>query len=204
MPRGQTTRTPERVAEAQRMYAAGLTGMEVAAECGISRSTAYEWLNDPHRVLAAARRQRYGGRCIDCGAATNGSGGATKAAERCVSCRAEWQHEQATWTRERLIAEAHRWHGLTGAWPTATHWHTTCGSTPSAEFRAAVLEFRALTGPWPNQRTTTNLFGSWSAFMAATGGLARGTSRGVKRGQRAAEMRAVLAKLNGTRPNGDS
>ncbi len=151
------------------------------------------------------RKSQYAGLCVDCGAATHGSNGRGKRAPtRCQDCSRKHETATATWTRERLIVEAKRWRDLTGAWPTATHWSSGCGSRPSEELLAAVLEFRSLTGPWPRPATVQAVFGSWAAFMAAAGGEAFGTSAGVKNGQRAAEMRAALAKLNGTRPNGDS
>jgi len=89
---------------------------------------------------------------------------------------------------------------LTGAWPTATHWHSTCGGHPGEAFGAAVLEFRALTGPWPESSAGSHVFGSWAAFIVAAGGEAPGTCAGVKNGQRAAEMRAALAALDGQQP----
>ena len=142
------------------------------------------------------RKSQYAGRCVDCGAATNGSEGRGKrASTRCQDCSHAHQREAATWTRERLIAEARRWYALTGSWPVSTHWHHSVGGAPDAAFGDAVLEFRERTGPWPFVGSIGAVFGSWTAFMAAAGGQAPGTREGTRQGQRAAEMRAALAKI---------
>lgn len=148
------------------------------------------------------RKSQYAGQCLNCGKATNGSDGRGKrASTRCQECATEHAKACALWTRERLIAEARRWHDLTGWWPTSTQWHTTCGSAPDEAYLAAVLEFRVLTGPWPSAAIVGRAFGSWAAFIAAAGGQSLGCPAGVKNGQRAAEMRAAIEALdNGPRP----
>lgn len=71
--RGVNNRTPERVAEAQRLRAEGLTYRQIADSLGdISLKTVAEWLTDPDRARAKARREGYQGECIVCGATTCG------------------------------------------------------------------------------------------------------------------------------------
>ena len=59
----------------------GLTQREIAERLGITRSWAAELDNDPDGLKARARKDSYAGVCVDCGAATSGSDGATAAPE---------------------------------------------------------------------------------------------------------------------------
>lgn len=195
--KGVTMKTPDRVAEAQRLRDAGWLYRQIAESSGVSVSTVHAWVTDPDGLELRARKDSYRGRCVDCGALTDGSNGRGNPAKRCAECSARYQHEHAVWTRERLITEAHRWRDLTGSWPVTTYWHSTVGSSRTrAAYRSVVLEFRALTGPWPSIRAVQAVFGSWAAFMEACGGVAPGTCRGVRWGQRAIEMQAALDRAN--------
>jgi hypothetical protein len=142
------------------------------------------------------RKGQYAGTCADCGGPTNGYDGPGKAGERCAECRWLYQHEAAAWTRERLIMEAKRWRASTGEWPTSTQWASPPAMARSSlEYRQAIMEFRELTGPWPLAGSVGFVFGSWEAFMDACGGEAHGSVKGVRWGQRAREMRAVIDRL---------
>ena len=185
----------EKIAEARRMRAEGEILRVIGDRFGVSPQTIMRWTDDDlaDRDRAAARAQKllYRGTCVDCGASTNGSAGPGKAGKRCSSCSYRAQHEAATWTPVRLVAEAHRWRDLTGAWPISTDWHSTVGGEAvRSEVRTIVLAFREATGPWPVTVTVTWKFGSWAAFMDACGGEAVGMGR-----PRDADRAARLARL---------
>jgi hypothetical protein len=197
----RTVKTPERVAEAKRLrYVEGKTLDEVAVLLGVHRQTVLRWTDDGFaeraRAQSRAQKEAYRGECEDCGAPTNGSAGPGKASRRCLVCSVEFQRAEAMWTPERLITEAHRWRTLVGRWPVSTDWVAGSGPrTVAPGHRAAMLEFRALTGPWPAHRSVTDRYGSWPAFMRAVGGEAPGTNKGVRHGDRERELRAAIARL---------
>ncbi len=122
--RGRTVKSPELVAEARRLRAGGMFGREIAAELGVARSTVYEWLTDPDRSQAEARRDRYRGVCEECGGPTDGSAGLGRAPKVCVTCLG--------WTGEEIIAAVRRWADEHGSPPTATEWNTAQPGYPSA------------------------------------------------------------------------
>lgn len=76
----------ERAVEAARLKAEGLNGIQIAERMGVSRSYAYDLLNDPAGDRDRARKASYRGECIDCGAATTGCNGRDRAPDRCLSC----------------------------------------------------------------------------------------------------------------------
>lgn len=78
----------ERAAEAARLKAEGLNGIQVAARMGVSRSYAYELLDDPEGTKVRTRKASYSGICVDCGAPTCGNDGRSKAPKRCAACGA--------------------------------------------------------------------------------------------------------------------
>lgn len=148
--RGITTKTPERVAEAQRLRDEGLKYIEIAVRLGVARSTISIWLSDPDLAKAAARRARYAGRCVDCGAATDGSGGHASPRTRCIGCSWRHQRENSRWTQEAIVAALRRWNDEHGQPPTATQW------IAGGEW-------------WPTRTTVRGRWGTWNAAIAAAG-----------------------------------
>jgi transposase len=136
---------------ARQLWADGLTGIEIASRLGVARSTAYEWIGDPDREKHRERRMRYSGRCVDCGARTDGSKGPRRAAKRCRRCALRHQSEARYWTRERIIVAFKRWaHEHGGVAPTATDWRR--GGPKRA---------------WPPSSTVIHHLGSWSSGVEA-------------------------------------
>lgn len=142
------------------------------------------------------RKGQYAGYCVDCGAATNGSDGrGHRASTRCQSCATDFAKATAIWTRDRLIAEAQRWHDLTGLWPSSGDWCAP-GSDLSPRSEAvgvALAAFARATGPWPSHAAVYVRFASWEGFMAAAGGdLSHTSNLGTKgRAAKAAALRSA-------------
>lgn len=140
------------------------------------------------------KQTMYGSACESCGNPTNGSNGrGPNAARLCVACSRAQQSTDAHWTRERCIAEGHRWRDLTGRWPLCGDWnrHQNRG-----ERRTLIDRYHELTGPWPYLFVVQRRFGSWRAYVAALGGEAYPIGdggRGRSRHARTAEMRALVA-----------
>ncbi len=137
------------------------------------------------------RKSQYAGRCVDCGKATNGSDGrGRRAPTRCQDCSSAYLRDAATWTRDRLIAEAQRWHDLTGLWPTSGDWAV---QKRSVAVSAALEDFVQATGPWPSEGAVYRRLASWDDFMAAAGGEpCRTTNLGTEgRAAKAAALRAA-------------
>jgi hypothetical protein len=132
---------------------------EVAARLGVHQTTVYEWLADPDGSKRRARRRRYGGTCVDCGAPTEGSGGYGKAPKRCQPCATAHQKATAPWSREVILAAFRTWIDEHGAPPTSTEW---------------------MSGPGhPTTNTVVSKFGSWSAALRAVGYEARFSGRAL-------------------------
>jgi hypothetical protein len=104
--RGRTVRTPERVAEAQRLRAEGLTWREVGARLGVSLKTAHEWATDPDGAIRDARKASYQGVCEECGGPTNGGDGPGSAPPLCRACLVVWSPEAVIVLDEWLAAVA--------------------------------------------------------------------------------------------------
>lgn len=54
--RGRSTKTPERVAEAQRLRAAGMYYREIAERLEVHQSTVIAWITDPDGERLRARK----------------------------------------------------------------------------------------------------------------------------------------------------
>ena len=99
---GCSTRA-EREAVARELRGQGLYVREVAERMGVAVSTADAYLNDPGGKRLRARKGGYRGKCIDCGAPTDGSNGPALAPLRCDACNRPLLIEAA-----RARAAAHR------------------------------------------------------------------------------------------------
>jgi transposase len=68
---------------------------EIAEEMGVAIQTVHDWLSDPDGSKLKARKQRYAGRCVDCGAPTGGHAGrGDKAPKRCQRCAGRLNRER--------------------------------------------------------------------------------------------------------------
>lgn len=130
------------------------TSVRACAGCGGPLPTSHgrrKWCSERCR-----RQTLYAGRCVDCGAPTNGSDGPGRAGERCLPCRARFQHESRRWTPEAIVAAIRAWAERTGGIPpSAREW------------------LRPLGGEWPPVSVVQREFGSWSAAISAAGFSAR-------------------------------
>jgi hypothetical protein len=155
--RGRTVRTPERVAEAQRLRAEGLTWREVGARLGVSLKTAHEWATDPDGAIRDARKASYQGVCEECGGPTNGGDGPGSAPPLCRACL-------VVWSPEAVIAAIRDWadeHG--GVPPTQICWNVAHSAATEAQKREYA------TGRWPCHDTVRRTFGSWNGGLIAAG-----------------------------------
>jgi hypothetical protein len=141
------------------LIAKGLTPAEVAVEVGMSVGGVRSVLWDPDGSKQRAVRARYKGECVDCGAETRSSG-TSKPSPRCPSCAVEHMRK---WTREKVVAEFHRFNAEYGRPPTATEW------------------FKHRDDGYPTTNTVILLFGSWSEGMLAAGFTPRRSGERVER-----------------------
>jgi class 3 adenylate cyclase len=85
----------ERVALARTLRDEGRVLREIAEEMGVAVQTVHDWLSDPDGSKLKARKQRYAGRCIECGAPTGGHAGrGANAPKRCQRCAARHNRER--------------------------------------------------------------------------------------------------------------
>lgn len=164
----------ERAKEAARLRAQGLNGLQIARRMGVSRSYAYELLNDPDGFKVRERKDSYRGECEDCGAPTDGSNG--RAAPRfCQTCRNEREHARAS---ERIISELQRWQQLYGRPPQAVDWSLSNlyyrrrnpqHGRESDAYIAEIERRHREHGPWPSLKGAQSVFGSWNAAIEAAG-----------------------------------
>jgi hypothetical protein len=107
------------------------------------------------------RKAQYAGRCVDCGAATNGSNGrGPSAPKRCSACSLRHQQESAKWTRGSIVAAIRAWVSRHGTPPGARTW---LHAGPAGE--------------WPPLSTVQRVFGSWTVAIAAAGYTPNATGR---------------------------
>jgi hypothetical protein len=153
--RGTTTRTPERVAEAQRLRAEGKMWREIAEALGVAVSTAQEWGTDTDGLRRSARKARYDLVCVDCGGRVDGTTPGKMSdpdAPVCGSCAAE---HYAVWTRDAIVLCIQDWADEHGGIPPAAN-----------DFSRA----RALNpGAVPVVNHVLGRFGTWNAAIRAAG-----------------------------------
>lgn len=139
--RGYPQRTPELVAEAQRLRDLGLMWREVGERLGVPFQTAHMWATDPDGSKHRKRVEGYCGTCEVCGGATNGSSGPDRAPTVCKSC--------LTWTPEAVLEALRDWFEEFGEPPRVADTHG-----------ASRL---------PHTQTVAGCFGSWNAGLLAAG-----------------------------------
>lgn len=97
----------QQIARARSLRDEGRVLREIAEEMDVAISTVHDWLSDPHGSKLKARKQRYAGECVNCGAPTSGyAGHGPNAPKRCARCSSrqnrERQKERARERRERV------------------------------------------------------------------------------------------------------
>lgn len=106
----------EKVTRAQELRAQGLLQREIAEQMGVSNQTVCDWLSDPDRSKAIARKERYRTPCVDCGALTTGDG---ERHLRCASCNGKHRGaingplQREKWREHRELIERRWADGLT-------------------------------------------------------------------------------------------
>jgi hypothetical protein len=156
----------EWLALATRMRAQGMSGLAIARELGLSHTFVYDLLNDPDGSKAKARKARYAGVCVDCGAKTAGGEG-RRDEPRCHPCSARKSGiEQTKWTREVLIDRIHEWTALYGEPPAMADWSPWQARALGDEARARRFE---IDDRWPWFTYVVRAFGSWNGAIEAAG-----------------------------------
>jgi hypothetical protein len=153
--RGTTTRTPERVAEAQHLRAEGKMWREIADIMGVAMTTAQEWGTDPDASKRRARKAKYDLECVDCGGRVDGTTPGKMANPDepvCGHCAAE---HYAVWTRDAIVLCIQDWADDHGGIP------------PSANDFSRARVFNP--GAAPNVNHVLNRFGSWNAAIREAG-----------------------------------
>lgn len=137
----------------------GLLYREIMEQLGISHSYAQALYTDPDGSKARARKDRYAGTCVDCGAPTCGSDGPDVPPERCWRCRKILERDSKFWTREVVIDAIRRFADDNGRPPLADEWitrDTDRGYPP----RSAVYR---------STSRSTAPFASWAEAIEAAG-----------------------------------
>jgi transposase len=120
-----------KAAEAQRLRDEGLLLREIAERMDAKLKTVHSWLTDPDGSKLRARKDGYRGKCVDCGARTDGSNGPAQAAIRCQSCRWQYQHDERRWTPEAIVEALQAWAAEHGHPPFARDWDLAGDDHPS-------------------------------------------------------------------------
>ena len=124
--------TIDQLAKARTLRADGERYEDIAAQLGVSTSTAHRWLNPDSaaRDVAFKRetRDRYAGSCADCGEPTSGKS-YRDVSERCVECA---RHKRRGDDHERMAAESARIRALRDQGLTIAEIAAEMGMTPGA------------------------------------------------------------------------
>jgi len=110
-----------RVARARELRERGWLLREIAAEMGVVAQTVFAWLDDPDGSKLRARKQRYGGVCVDCDERVRRA----CQGRRAVVCARSGGRasERARWTRARIIEAIGEFERRYGHAPTASDWN---------------------------------------------------------------------------------
>jgi hypothetical protein len=156
----------EKAAQAAALREQGMTGTAIAARMGISKTRAYELLNDPDGSKTRARKRQYDLECTVCGGRASGTTPSRMVNRDEPVCAACSGAHYATWSREAIILAIQEWadeHG--GVPPSATDWNRHQAQGRGMD--EGVDEWRS--GAWPSTVTVQNYFGSWNAAIEAAG-----------------------------------
>ena len=158
----------DRVREAQLLRAEGGSYQEISEHLGVAPSTVNNYLTDPDLSKQRARRRRYSGACVDCGAATDGSDGPGKGKERCSDCSpAAHGVARKVWTVEAVIDAIQDWAEEYGEPPRQIDWNPHVARKRGQE--ALARRFEDARGCWPASSTVVRACGSWNAAIRAAG-----------------------------------
>ncbi len=174
----------------------GLMWREIGARLGLSRSIVQEYYADPTGEKVRARKDRYRGSCVDCGAPTDGSAGPGKAPRRCIQCAAIVAGaERKIWDRDTIIAAIQWWAEEHGEPPGSADFNETQARTAlHDEARARRTERYKAKGAIPCHTTVYREFGSWNAALEAAGFRPRQPDGGGGNGQRQRSVATGRAK----------
>lgn len=159
------TRT-EKAKIAAQMRADGMKLREIAAELGISKSTASALILDPTRAKRKAYLKAHQGECIDCGAPTQVGKNGSLPSKRCRSCSRKHRSENAIWTREVIIEAIRLYADRYGHPPSARDWNPSMARN---DYRDDIAERFYEDGCWPATTGVQKVFGSWNAAIRAAG-----------------------------------
>jgi hypothetical protein len=146
------------------LHQAGLPTKQIARVLHSSQTTVRRWTDPDYkqRELIANRTRKIGyrGTCLDCGNTTSYSGHSTRASERCLPCRIQYEHDNQQWTREAVLNAIHRFADQHGRPPRASEWirRDTHNNYPA---RTSVYK----AGP----RNTSSPFKKWADAIEAAG-----------------------------------
>lgn len=115
----------------RRLRADGLPVTAIARRLGISKARVYELLDPNELAKARARKRRYDGVCVDCGAQTR-NGGKAVPPKRCQACSRQHQHDTRRWTPDAITAAMRAWGERHGRAPVASDWRRTGMHHPTA------------------------------------------------------------------------
>lgn len=149
----------EKAEIAARLRDKGYTVRKIAEELGISRTYADGLLKDPDGSKDRARKEKYKGRCEDCGNPTTyKKGGGT--ARHCKDC-AKSHNGNSYWTKELIIDAIKRFAEIHGRRPSSSEWlsvrekHKRLGRNSDERY--------------PYAATVLYHFGSWADAIEAAG-----------------------------------
>ena len=187
--RGYAVKTPERVAEAQRLRAAGWLLRELAERYGVRVQTVQGWLSDPDGTQLRSRKDSYARPCLDCGGPTSGGEG-RREEPRCRPCAAIKKGVEAKiWTPAAVILAIEEWAHMYGEPPAVADWNPTQARILNDEARAQ--RFEDADGNWPHAHTVRRAFGSWATALEAAGFTPRAPHGGAGNQYRHRNQRAA-------------
>lgn len=159
----------EKIARAQAFRSEGLKLREIAQRMGVSTSTVSDYLTDPDRSKAVARKRRYGGTCEDCGGPTHGGNGHARAPDLCLKCSAvRVGAEKKIWTREAIIRAIQGWALVFGEPPAGPDWDSGNAARMKDEARLCRHANRR-PDAWPTVATVVAEFGTWNTAIEIAG-----------------------------------
>lgn len=148
----------EKAAIAARLRARGYTIRQIADELGMSRTYADGLLKDPDGSKDRARKQKYRGKCQDCGGPTSYTKGGY--AKHCQECAKE-HNGKSYWNKERIVEAIQRFAEEHGRRPSSSEW-----LSPTADQKKNT---RFGKDGYPYATTVLYHFGSWANAIEAAG-----------------------------------
>ena len=141
----------------------GASWSEVAEIMGAKPSTVRSWYNDPDLSKQNARRERYAGTCVVCGAKTDGSDGPNR---RKYRCKDHLPQNDVVWTQEMIVLAVKRFFDRYGVPPSAPDFNP---SKARALGHVDRVETFYRDGDYPHVATVLARFPSWNDAIRAAG-----------------------------------